>query len=200
MAADERGEEVTPASIKDQINAHDEGDAGPDPEADEAPIDDASGRVPREGVVPTILTVVLIGLLAASALLWWQGREQLDPAPVAVAKEEAANFFSLDHRSAQEDVDRVLSLATGDFKKEYASKADEIVDGVVAKKLVVTAGVPREGAGIEYLDESSARVLVAVDVSTTNSSGEREDNRYRTRVKLELVDDVWLVSGLEQVG
>lgn len=164
---------------------------------DDSP-DDNPGRPPW--LVPAVLGVVLVALLATSGVLWWQDRDHLDDGAVAVAREEASNFFSLDHRTAQKDVDRVLSLATGTFKKEYAAKADEVVAGVKKKRLVVDATVPEQGSAVEYLHGDRAQVLVAVDVTTTLASGTPEESHYRTRVKLSRVDGVWLVSGLEQVG
>lgn len=153
----------------------------------------------RRIILPVALGVVLAGLLTTSTVLWLGDRRAADTGALVAARQGAVSFFSLDHRHAAEDVDRVLSQATGDFKEEYAEKRDEVVAGVEAKQLVVSATVPDDGVALEYLVDDEAKVLVAVDVNTQSPDG-AEDARYRTRVELRKVDDRWLVAGVEQVG
>jgi hypothetical protein len=153
-------------------------------------------------LLPALAGVLAVGLAGTAAFLEVSSDDGVDPGMVVVARQQATNFFSLDHRRADEDVDRVLALATGTFKKEYAAQREQIVKGVTDKKLVVTAEIPEDGAAVEFYDDDQARVLVAVDVTTTGStaSAEPTENRYRTRVLLTKVGDTWLVSGLNQVG
>jgi len=153
----------------------------------------------RRVLLPTALVVVLAGLIAASVVLWLGDRETVDKGTLVAARQGAISFFSLDYRHAEDDVDRVLSQATGDFKKQYAEKRDEVVAGVEDKQLVVTATVPDDGVALEFLADDEAKVLVAVDVNTKSPDG-AEDARYRTRVELARVDGRWLVAGVEQVG
>jgi len=154
----------------------------------------------RSWLVPMLLAVLVAVLLGASAVIHaGQGRE-VDPGMLVAARTQAKNFFSLDYRHADADVDRVLALSTGSFKKEYASRRKEVVAGVTGKKLVVTAVVPEDGAAVELVDGDRGQVLVAVDVSTGTTSGATTENRYRTRILLRKVDGHWLVSGLNQVG
>ena len=153
----------------------------------------------RRVLVPVALLLVLAGLLTTSALLWLDDREAVDQGALVAGRQGAVSFFSLDYRHADEDVDRVLSQATGEFKKEYAKKRDEVVVGVEDKQLVVSATVPEGGLALEYLVDDEAKVLVAVDVNTQSPDG-AEDARYRTRVELRKVDGRWLVAGVEQVG
>jgi Mce-associated membrane protein len=115
-----------------------------------------------------------------------------------VAAQEARNFFTLNHTSVERDVDRVLALATGEFKKEYASRRKVIVQDVRARKLQVVATLPANAAAVEYLSGSQARVLVAVDAHT-RTSGESVGKRFRSRVTLRKVDGAWLVAKFEQV-
>lgn len=141
------------------------------------------------------LGAVLIALLITSAVLLLHAGPSTDPGMVVAAREEATNFFSLDYNRANADIDRVLALATGSFKTEYASKRDAILAGVAQKKLVVTSVIPQNGAAVEFVQGDRGQVLVAVDVTTGGSV-----QRYRTRVLLTRVDGHWLVSGLDQVG
>jgi hypothetical protein len=152
-----------------------------------------------------LVALVAVVLLVAAAAVTWVVRssgddDAVDAGVLVAARQEAKNFFTLDYRHPDEDVDRVLALATGTFKKEYASRRDEVVDGVKEKKLVVSADIPQDGVAVEFVDDDRARVLVAVDVTTETTAGAATENRYRTRVLLTRVGDRWLVSGLNQVG
>ncbi len=153
----------------------------------------------RSWIVPGVLAVLVLALLATSFVLRPSGREA-DPGMLVAARQQAKNFFSLDYRHADADVDRVLALSTGKFKKEYASRRKEVVEGVTSKKLVVSASVPRDGAAVELVDGDHGQVLVAVDVSTGTLTGPTTENRYRARILLTRIDGRWLVSDVNQVG
>lgn len=154
----------------------------------------------RPWLLPTGLALVLAGLLAASGVLWMHDRERLNDAPVAVARQEALNFFSLDYRNAEADIDRVLSLATDPFRTEYAESRGNLTKSLRAKRLVVTATVPENGTALEYRSEDHAQVLVAVDTRTTVNGKRPDEQQYRARIELDEVDGTWLVSGVYQVG
>jgi Mce-associated membrane protein len=151
-------------------------------------------------LVPILLAVVLAALLGTSAVLHSQEGRDVDPGMLVAARTQATNFFSLDYRHANADVDRILALATDPLKKDYASRRQEVVDGVTQKKLVVTATIPRDGAAVELSDGNHGQVLVAVDVSTGTVGGATTTNRYRTRILLTRVNGRWLVSDVKQVG
>lgn len=152
-------------------------------------------------IIPATLAVVLAGLVATSAWLWWDNRTDIDHAATAVARQQTINFFSLDHRHVDADLDRVMALATGKFKQQYAHKRDRVKEGVSKQKLVVTATVPNNGAALEYQHGDRAQVLVAVDATTKQPKAETESqtNRYRVRLTLQRVDGQWLVSEIHQV-
>ena len=154
----------------------------------------------RSWIVPGILVVLLVALLGTSAVIWSHHGRDTDPGMLVSAKLEANNFFSLDYRHADKDVDRVLALATGKFKNDYSARRQQVVDGVVKKKLVVTAAIPQDGAAVELVNGSHGQVLVAVDVTTTTADGASTLNRYRARVFLTRQGGHWLVSDLNQVG
>lgn len=154
-------------------------------------------------IIPAALAAPLAGLLATSAWLWWSGsgESEIDPSATAVARQQVVNFFSLDHRHIDDDVDRVLALATGKFKQQYAKQRDRVEQGVGKQKLVVTAKVPDNGAALEYQHGDRARVLVAVDATTTGEAKTKpKTNRYRVRLALLRVDGRWLVSEINQAG
>ncbi|MER6936239.1 hypothetical protein ABTX24_26230 [Nocardioides sp. NPDC127514] len=150
--------------------------------------------------VTGVLALTLVLLVAANVLVRLRNDQHEEgQAARVVAQHAATGFFSLSHEDPGGDVDAVLAMSTGSFKKEYAAKRSQIVDSVTKNKLTVKAQVPADGAALEYLSETAAQVLVAVDVSS-KSAKESSDAQYRTRVKLKKRDDTWLVSGLEQVG
>ena len=155
----------------------------------------AARRVPT---APAALALVLAVLLASSGIVWWRSLPADSSEAVAVAREEAENFFTLNHESVEDDVAKVLALAVGDFKREYAARRAEIVKHVRMRKLEVTATIPENGVAVEYLTESEARVLVAVDVSSRSEDGV-QDQRFRCRLTLKEVEGSWLVAELEQV-
>jgi Mce-associated membrane protein len=164
----------------------------------------ASDRLSLPDLRPYVLRILLAVLVVAVAIATvLQSRQSESTAePLAVARQEAVNFFSLDHRTADRDVKRVLALATGDFREEYEQRSAEIISGMQEKKLAVAASVPDDGVALEFLDDRSARVLVSVDVVTMNPADATKQpapERYRTRLTLELRDGAWLVSGLDQV-
>ena len=154
----------------------------------------------RVWLVPGVLAIALVGLLVASSMLWSRNREQVDPGVLVAARQEAVNFFSLDYRHTDEDIDRILDSATGKFKTQYAAKRHEIASGVREKKLIARGSVPVDGAAVEYQRGDRAQVVVAVDVATTTSKGDSEPSRFRARLVLRNVSGSWLVSDLKQVG
>lgn len=160
----------------------------------------SSSTLRQPWILPTMLSLLLVGLLTASALLWLGSRQQLDEAPLAVARQEAQNFFTLDYRHIDENLDRVESIATGPFKQQFAKKRDQVKKAVVGKKLRLTATIPDNGTAIEYEHGYHAQVLVAVNATTRTETGGADNNRYRARVQLIRQNGNWRVSGVNQVG
>ena len=149
--------------------------------------------------------LVLSAFAVAGCSFGGRGNKGVDPGMLVAARQEATNFFSLDYRHANADVSRVLALATGTFKRQYAARSAEVVSGVTSKQLVVTATIPTDGAAVEFFDKTHGQVLVGVDVTTTTgttgaNAGTNAVDRYRARILLTKVGDHWLVSGLDQVG
>ncbi len=166
----------------------------------------------RPWVAPAVLGAVLFALLVTSAVLVIGrddsvSRDDSVGAPgaaslgmVVAAKQGALNFFSLDYRHVQEDVDRVIALATGDFKTQYAEQSRGVVADVTKQKLVTEAVVPTDGVAVEYANDNAGQVLVAVDVTKTQDTAEPVLQRTRARITLAMVDGSWLVSNIQEVG
>lgn len=153
----------------------------------------------RRWLLPAGLGVILTVLLGTSAWLYW-GDPGVDESPVAVARQEAANFFTLDYSHADADLARVLDLAADPFKQQYAAQQAAVKGGLVDKKLTMSAAIPDNGTAIEYEHGDNAQVLVAVNATTRDVSGASQVNRYRVRVQLARSGGQWRVSQFNQVG
>lgn len=124
---------------------------------------------------------------------------QVDSGALVAAKQEALAFFSLDHTQVEADVAKVLALATGQFKTEYAANSQQVIDQVKQKKIVSVATIPDGGVAVESVSGDRAQILVVVDVD--RKIGTKSDRlRNRARLVLEKVGREWLVSALNQVG
>lgn len=158
------------------------------------------GRV-AYGVAVVALSAALVALVVLTVR--WHAESDgpaLDDAPTARAREAAEDFFDLDHRTLEKDVERFLTLATSRFAEEYRTESADLRAAVEQRRLTMTPAVPRDGTALEYLGADAAQVLVGVDVTTTARDGRSQDARYRVRVRLERVEGEWRVAGLEQVG
>lgn len=150
------------------------------------------------GLVVLMAVLVLQRATAADA-----AGDALADAPVELGAEVATDFFTLDHRTLDDDTARVLALATGEFEAQYRKQTETLTASVRDRELVLTASVPDGGAALEYLTGDQAWVLVSVDVHTEGKDGYVDDGRYRTRVVLRRDESSargWFVSRLEQVG
>ncbi len=161
-------------------------------------------------LVPAVLAVVLAGLVTAVMLVdrdrrdtwyaFWDDGDHWSDAAIAVAELETVHFFDLDHRRVEDDVEQVLSLATGDFAADYEAKRDELVASVEEKEAVWTASVPEGGTAVEYVERDRASVLVAVDVEKSLAGAAPATERNRVRLLLAYVEGEWLVSDFQEVG
>lgn len=158
------------------------------------------GRVRQPWVLPVLLGLVVVGLLATSLWMWRRAVPVHSDGAIAVARLEAENFFTLSYQRADQDVERVLGLATEPFRSEYAAQRDAVKSSLVDKRLTLAAEIPEAGAALEYQHASNAQVIVAVNATTTTADGRSETNRYRMRVHLVRANGGWLVSNLTQVG
>jgi Mce-associated membrane protein len=156
----------------------------------------------RSKLLPGALVAILLALVAWSTVLVVDRRndDDLDQGAVEVARQQAKNFYSLDYRHIEKDIETLLDLSTDEFKEKYAVKQSKLVEAIVKNKVVETATVPEDGAAVEYLAGDRAQVLVAVDVTIASGSRGSERSRARTRIKLSRIDGDWLVSDILQVG
>lgn len=179
-----------------------ETDASSD-QATVAPVDAAPGRR-RTRLGLYALAALMLLLLVAAVVLGLRLREAaLDEdarqAALTAARQSALNLTSIDRDEFDEDVERVLEGATGEFRQDFQARAGDL------EKLLEENEVSAEGnvlaAGIVRSDRKTATALVVVDSAVRNTATpEGRTNSYRMRLELERVGDRWLTSTLEFVG
>lgn len=183
-------EAETPAEVTapgpDKANEADE----PDEPAETAHTPEPAGR--RRAGVPLTLSVVavvgIVGLLGASGWMAWQHHDvvqeqQRAAAYVATARQGVVNLTSLDYNKAKEGVQRVLDVATGEFKDDFQRRAEDF-ESVVKDSKAVTEGAVAATA-IESMNKDSAVVLVLANERVTNIAGAKDQPRtFRFRVSV----------------
>ncbi|WP_227984613.1 hypothetical protein [Nocardia spumae] len=102
---------------------------------------------------------------------------------VQTAKQAVLNLTNIKDDSAQQDIDRVLSVASGQLKEEYSARKDDYAK-VVQQAKVKASGEIIESA-LESSDDHTARVLVAAKQTLTNAgSPDPQQRYYRFRITL----------------
>lgn len=144
-------------------------------------------------VALTAATVLLIGLVGAAvvSMLVVQSTEQRDERRaeyVATARQTILNLTTIRADTAKEDIDRILTMASGEFKTEFDGRVDPFTE-IVKQAQVQSTGEVVEAA-VESDDENSAVILVAAKQTLTNAGAEGEQQRhYRFRVTVQRGDD-----------
>ena len=128
-----------------------------------------------------------------------QGRAGDKQAALLAAGTHAKNLVSLDYRTVDTDLRRILDTSTGVAKTEYTTNAGKLKSTTVENK-VVQHGVLR-ATGLVSMTGASAKVLVVADVEIRwdGSKSPPEDRYYRWQMDVSKVGGLWLVSKVVQV-
>lgn len=179
------------------------------------------GRRPWWGIASLVLSVLLLGLVAAIGITVArsdEGRAALDLAATdwgapetndltrahqdvaRAAEAETTAFLTVDYRNMDPLVDAVLAGATGEFHQQYSSRREQLVQAARQNKSVSTGHVVALGVG--DMDEDSALVYVAAnsEVENVSTQGTRQPRYYRLQLDMTLVDGAWLASSVKFVG
>jgi len=130
----------------------------------------------------------IVGLLGASGWMAWHHRNvvkerQRAAAYVATARQGVVNLTSLDFNNAKEDVQRVLDIATGEFKDDFQRRAEDFESVVKDSKAVTEGSVV--ATAVESMNKDSAVVLVLANERVTNIAGAKDQPRtFRFRVNV----------------
>ncbi|MCD0450269.1 hypothetical protein LO762_13855 [Actinocorallia sp. API 0066] len=132
---------------------------------------------------------IVLGMKAASASREATWRDEA----LAAGRQTALNMMTLDYRTVNDDMKRVLSSTTGAAKDQYASNADTFVAEIT--KTQATSQAQVLSAGLTGGDGDSAEVIVAVSAVVTNPQVPQGTPRYMRFVfDVTNVDGKWLVS------
>lgn len=118
---------------------------------------------------------------------------------LASARAEAEALINVRYDDAQDSIDKVAAGATGKFRKQYDSRAKDVIRVLKQAKSVMTGQVV--WAGIVSADEDSATVLAATSgtVANTRTHDKPVARYFRLKLDLAKVGDRWLTSDLEFV-
>lgn len=197
-------DESEPSST-DDADASDLEDATPLPDGGEP--GDASPQNSKKR--STLRTAALAGILIVTALsglagwLGWRAEtDQRDAAARAlfleVGRQGALNLTTIDFRTADSDVQRIVDTSTGNFEDDFQSRSKAFIE-TVKQAQSITAGSITE-AGIESINPSQAQVLVGVSVKAQNAADPNaRDRSWRMRITVQKVGTGAKVSNVEFV-
>lgn len=146
-----------------------------------------------------VLALVCGATLSVFAMRSAHERDERRAEYVQTARQAIVNLTTIRADSAKQDIDRILSLASGEFKTEFDGRVDPFTS-IVQQAKVVSSGEIVESA-LESDDDRSARVLVAAKQTLTNAGqAEPQTRYYRFRVTVSRGDSGLTVSDVEFVA
>jgi serine/threonine protein kinase len=155
-------------------------------------------------VVPALLAIVLVAAaafatieavrtnrLASHTVPAWQPY-------VDAAKVTAVDLTSMSYQTVDNDVQRVLDNSTGTFHDDF-SKSSEVFKQAVRDAQSVSSGTV-SGAGLESIEGTQARVLVAVSEKTTKAANPNAETKsWRMRISVDKMGQSYKASSVEFV-
>ncbi|ONM49667.1 hypothetical protein B0T44_15360 [Nocardia donostiensis] len=146
------------------------------------------------------LALVSAAVLSVFAVQSAEERDAHRAEYLQTARQTIINLTTIRADSAEEDIDRILTMASGEFKTEFDGRVDPFTE-IIKQANVVSNGEVIEAA-IENEHENSAQILVAAKQTLTNAGQEEPQQRYyRFRVTVTRTDDGSLsVSDVEFVA
>lgn len=151
--------------------------------------------------IAAVLAVLLVAGAVVAGVMWDEGRrtEQRGQLAVGTARHMAVALVTVNSDTADQDVREILDGAVGNFGKVFSENLDSYVD-IVRRGNVRTTG-EAASAGLQKLDGTTARVLVAIKAKVTNDQvPQGEDRTYRMNLEMaEQPDGRWLAKNVEFV-
>jgi Mce-associated membrane protein len=146
-----------------------------------------------------VIALVCGAALSVLAMRSAHERDERRAEYVETARQAIVNLTTIRADSAKQDIDRILSLASGEFKTEFDGRVDPFTS-IVQQAKVVSSGEIVEAA-LESDDDRSGRVLVAAKQTLTNAGqAEPQTRYYRFRVTVSRGDTGLTVSDVEFVA
>ncbi|MFD4439716.1 hypothetical protein ACFWPK_08030 [Nocardia sp. NPDC058519] len=192
--------ELTKSAVVDEAVVDEDADD------DSAELDEEDAKLTKLGQIiglaaaaVLVLALVVGATFAALAARSGSQDEDLRAQYTQTARQAVINLTTIRADSAKEDIERILAVASGEFKSEFDGRVDPFMD-VVKQAKVVSSGEVVE-SGIESVDENSAKVLVAAKQTVSNTgSAEPQARQYRFRITVSKGDTGMTVSKVEFVG
>ncbi|MBF6099621.1 hypothetical protein IU510_16210 [Nocardia cyriacigeorgica] len=169
--------------------------------------DAADGDRPRRAVrilavaASTIVALALVAgaVISVFAVRSTDERDALRAEYIQTARQTVLNLTTIRADTAKEDIDRILTMASGEFKDEFNGRVDPFTEVVKQAKVQSTGEVVE--AALESSDDNSARVLVAAKQTVTNAGQEGPQLRYyRFRITVTNSDSGMTASDVEFVA
>jgi len=161
-------------------------DGTDDASEDAAPVKRSRSDVRLAAIVGVAVVVALaatIGWLGFNAYQSHQAEKQRQLF-LQVGRQCALNLTTIDWQHAEDDVQRVLDSATGQFYDQFSKRKQPFID-VVKKAQSKSVGKITE-AGLESESGDKAQVLVAVSITTTNlGAADQGPREWRMRISVE---------------
>lgn len=139
-------------------------------------------------VAGLVLVVALAALAGWLGLRAYQSQRSAEQREIflQVGRQGAVNLTTIDFADADTDIQRILDSATGAFYDDFAKRSEPFVD-VVKQAQSKTMGTVTE-SGLESSTDTSAQVLVAVTVQTSNAgAAEQRPRSWRMRISVQKV-------------
>jgi Mce-associated membrane protein len=159
-------------------------------------------------VVVVVLAILLAALVAFGVLEYLKYRDEGQKqdqrtAAVTAARLEALNLTTIDYKTTDAAVARILAGATGTLQTQFTAQRSQLGPLLAGTKSTSIGSVLE--AGLVKLSGKSAEVLVAVDATVTTQQPPTAQPRstvkhYRMSLKLQRVGNRWLVSDVGFTG
>lgn len=147
-------------------------------------------------LVVAALALAVIGGILAVRVHAAEQEQQRRQAILQAARQEAIYLTSLDYKTIEKDLQRIMQGATGEVEQMFADRSD-VFQKTLSKNEVVTTGEVLS-AGLASADHDSAKVLLVVDSTVKNKEVPKGAIRhYRMWMTLVRKDGQWLVSKLD---
>jgi Mce-associated membrane protein len=149
--------------------------------------------------------VLLVALLVGVLLLVLddrdaQAREDARQAALQAARQQAVNMTTISYETADRDLGRIISAATGTLKTQFEAQRKQFPDVLRREKSVSVGSVL--AAGVTSQTGNTVEALVAVDATVKNAtSGDAGVvKHYRMDIKVVRLGGRWLVSQVAFAG
>ena len=169
---------------------------------------DRSSRV-RLNIALAVLTLLVACAAAAGGVVSWRthddrSRDAAEQARygdvLAAATAEAEAFINIRYDRARESIDEVAAGATGQFREQYASSTDGVIQVLEENRSVMEGEVL--WAGVVDVDRDSATVIAATTGTVSNNKTDNEPvvRNFRLQLDLVLEGGRWLTRDLQFVS